>query len=201
MDTLVTYTSPPRSARAEATRERLRAAALDLFTRQGFDETTVEQVAAAAGVSHMTFFRHFPTKESVIVEDPYDPLIAEAVRAQPADLDPFERVRRGVLAAWTAAPIEVDAETRTRIALMARHPSLRAEAWENTRETERVVAEALVEAGTPPFDAAVAAGACMGAVMAALLDWATATSGDRALGDAVVHSLELLGRGDAGGAR
>ena len=193
MATLVTNTtsSGPQAARAAATRERLRAAALELFTTRGFDETTVEQIAAAAGVSHMTFFRHFPTKESVIVEDPYDPLIADAVRAQSVDLHPFERVRRGVLAAWTGAPIEVDAETRARIALMARHPSLRARGWENTRETERVIAEALVEAGTPPRDAAVAAGACLGAVMAALLHWADA--GDPGtLGDAILGALTLL---------
>lgn len=179
------------SPRAAATFERLRAVALDLFTAQGFAETTVEQIAAAAGVSHMTFFRYFPTKESVIVEDPYDPLIADAVRAQPTDLHPLERVRRGVLAAWTGAPIEIDAETRARIALMARHASLRAKAWENTRETERVVAEALVEAGTPPREAAVAAGAVMGAVMAALLDWATSDD-DAGLGAAIVGALTLL---------
>lgn len=196
MTELVTNTgAQPMSPRAAATFERLRAVALDLFTTQGFAETTVEQIAAAAGVSHMTFFRYFPTKESVIVEDPYDPLIADAVRAQPTDLRPLERVRRGVLAAWTGAPIEVDAETRARIALMARHASLRAKAWENTRETERVVAEALVEAGTSPREAAVAAGAVMGAVMAALLDWATSDD-DAGLGAAIVGALTLLAPDD-----
>src|SRR5665648_501600 len=90
--------------RAERTRARLQACALELFTAQGYDATTVEQIATAAGVSHMTFFRHFPTKESVLVEDPYDPLIAEAVRAQPTDLPPLERVRRGLLGAWSAVP-------------------------------------------------------------------------------------------------
>src|SRR5665648_542403 len=80
--------------RAERTRARLQACALELFTAQGYDATTVEQIATAAGVSHMTFFRHFPTKESVLLEDPYDPLIGEAVRTQPTDLPPLERVRR-----------------------------------------------------------------------------------------------------------
>lgn len=183
--------APTRASRAERTRERLRAVALELFTTQGFDETTVEQIATTAGVSHMTFFRHFPTKESVIVEDLYDPLIAEAVRAQPTDLRPLERVRRGLLAAWTGAPIEIDDETRARIGVMARHPSLRAKAWENTRETERVVVEALVEAGTPRREAVVAAGAVLGAVMAALLEWATADDAGR-LGDAIPSALVVL---------
>ena len=101
--------------RAECTRARLRACALALFTAQGYDATTVEQIATAAGVSHMTFFRHFPTKESVLLEDPYDPLIGEAVRTQPTDLPPLERVRRGLLAAWSAVPPPVDAETRKRV--------------------------------------------------------------------------------------
>lgn len=181
------------TSRAARTRARLQSAALELFAERGFDATTVEQIAARAGVSHMTFFRYFPTKESVIVEDPYDPLIADAVRAQPTHLVPLERVRRGLLAAWTGAPLDVDDETRQRIAVMAAYPQLRAKAWENTRETERVVVEALTEAGTPRREAAVAAGAVMGAVMAALLDWAE-TPGETGadLGPAIVGALAQL---------
>lgn len=179
------------SSRAERTRERLKACALELFTTQGYDATTVEQIAAAAGVSHMTFFRHFPTKESVVVEDPYDPLIGEAVRAQPADLPPLERVRLGILAAWSGVPPPIDAETRARVAIMAAHPQLRAKAWENTQATERVVVEALMASGTEPLAAAVAAGACIGAVMAALMHWATADdAGD--LGTAIGAALAQL---------
>ena len=55
-----------------------------MFTEQGFDAVPVAVIAKAAGVSHMTFFRYFPTKEAVVVSDLFDPLIAEAVRAQPA---------------------------------------------------------------------------------------------------------------------
>jgi AcrR family transcriptional regulator len=47
---------------------------LELFLRDGYDATTVAAIARAAGVSHMTFFRHFPTKESVVLDDPYDPV-------------------------------------------------------------------------------------------------------------------------------
>lgn len=181
------------TSRTARTRARLQAAALELFVERGFDATTVEQIAARAGVSHMTFFRYFPTKESVIVEDPYDPLLADAVRAQPRDLPPLERVRRGLLAAWTSQPLDIDDETRQRIAVMAAYPSLRAKAWENTRETERVVVEALMAAGTPRREAAVAAGAVMGAVMAALLDWAEAPGeAGASLGPVIVEALEQL---------
>lgn len=177
--------------RAERTRARLQACALELFTAQGYDATTVEQIATAAGVSQMTFFRHFPTKEAVLVEDPYDPLIAEAVRAQPTDLPPLERVRRGVLATWSAVPLSVDEETHARVALTAQHEKLRAKAWENTQETERVIVEALVETGTPRLEAIVAVGACLGALMATLFDWGT-TPGTEPLGGRIVAALEQL---------
>jgi len=48
-------------------RRRIAGCALELFDRHGFAETTVDQIAAAAGVSRRTFFRHFPRKESVIL--------------------------------------------------------------------------------------------------------------------------------------
>ena len=70
--------------------------ALQLFTEQGYDATPVAAVAAAAGVSHMTFFRHFPTKESVVVADVFDPAIAAAVAAQPRSSTPLARPVRGL---------------------------------------------------------------------------------------------------------
>lgn len=192
-DPLVTNEPAPagQGARAARTRARLQAAALDLFVRQGFDGTTVEQIAAAAGVSHMTFFRHFPTKESVVLEDPYDPLIAQAVAAQPATLTAFERVRRGMRAAMAEAPPSLDLETQARVGLMAMTPALRARAWENTIETQRVIVEALVESGSPRSDSVVAAGACIGGVMAALLAWGAQPGGSSLVG-AVLDALDGL---------
>ena len=164
---------------------------MELFTTRGYDATTVEQIAAAAGVSHMTFFRHFPTKEAVVMDDPYDPLIADAVRAQPAGLPPMERVRRALLAAWKGMPPPTDAETRARMELIAQHPALRAKVWEYNLRTEDVIVAALTETGTPPLAARVAAGAVMGAIMAGLTDWgADADAGS--LGDRVLAALDLL---------
>lgn len=69
--------------RWEQTHKSLRKAALELFAEQGYEATATAQVAERAGVSEMTLFRHFPTKEMLLLADPFDPLMAEAVRARP----------------------------------------------------------------------------------------------------------------------
>ena len=54
--------APVRPGKAERTRARILTAAMDLFTRGGYEKTTVAQIAAAAGVTEMTFYRHFGSK-------------------------------------------------------------------------------------------------------------------------------------------
>ncbi|MGF0118215.1 TetR/AcrR family transcriptional regulator [Promicromonospora sp. Marseille-Q5078] len=183
---MATLTSP----RALRTRARILDAALDLFEARGYDQTTVAQVAEAAGVTEMTFFRHFPTKDAVLVSDPYDPLIAEAVGAQPRDLAPLERVRRGMRAALDDVTPTEDATAHRRVALVAAHPRLRAAVVTATAATERAIADRLVADGAPRFDATVAAAACLGACTAALLARTDATT---PLADTVTHALEVLG--------
>jgi AcrR family transcriptional regulator len=180
---------------SEVTRARLRQAALELFVRQGYDQTTVAQVAAAAGVTPMTFFRHYPTKERVVLDDPYDPGIAAAVAGQDPAQPVVERVRRGLLSAWGAISLEEDEELRVRLRIGANHPGLRARMREDNHATERAIVDALVSTGAPRFEAAVAAGAVVGALTAALLEWATAPS-PGPLGRTITAALDLLGPQD-----
>lgn len=63
--------TPPRTVRSERTREALRRAALARFLSQGFDVTRVEEVAADAGVTLRTFYRHFTSKQDLLFAD-YD---------------------------------------------------------------------------------------------------------------------------------
>ncbi|MGD2061270.1 MAG: TetR family transcriptional regulator [Acidimicrobiia bacterium] len=178
-------------SRAQKTRDRLQEEAVRLFAERGFDSVTVEEVARAAGVSHMTFFRHFPTKESVVLDDAYDPLLAKAVARQDPSLPPLERVRRAILEAWGELPEPSDHLTRTRIELAASHPSLRSGVWENNQRTADSIVEALTVAGVEPLEAKVAAGAVLGSITVALFDWAEdARTGS--LGDRVRAALEIL---------
>lgn len=165
---------------------------MELFLRKGFDATTVAEIAAAAGVSPMTFFRHFPSKEAAALDDPYDPLIADLILAQDASLPALERVRGGLLAAWQSVPEPTDRQTVDRIRLVAGHPGLRAAMWENNHRTEDLIARALIGAGVDRVEARVAAGACLGGLTAALLDWAR-SSENGGVGEQIRTALALMG--------
>lgn len=166
--------------------------ALRLFAERGFDAVTVEEVAAAAGFSHMTFFRHFPTKEAVVLDDPYDPVIGEFVAATDPTLPALVRVADGLLTAWQHVDEPDDETTRLRLELAAGHPRLRARIWENNHQTGRVVVDALTATGTARLDAEIAAGAVMGGITAALLLWVDDDE-ERTLGDLVRTALDRLG--------
>jgi AcrR family transcriptional regulator len=81
-------------AKRLATRGALQAAALDLFSREGFDATSTASIAAAAGVTERTFYRHFPTKEAVLFDDYEQRLdwLATALARRPLDEDLIESV-------------------------------------------------------------------------------------------------------------
>lgn len=84
-----------RERKKQRTRRMLIDAAVDLCLRQGYDATTVEQIAEAADVSTRTFNRYFATKDAVfiaVLDDLADEVVAE-LRAQPADLGPMEGLR------------------------------------------------------------------------------------------------------------
>lgn len=76
----------PRDPRAAATRARIASCALDLFQDRGYDAVTTEDIARAAGINPRTYFRHFPTKASVVFftsEDAMDDLVRSLHRCDP----------------------------------------------------------------------------------------------------------------------
>ena len=99
-----------RERKKARTRAALREHALRLFREQGYQATTVEQIAAAAEVSPSTFFRYFPTKEDVVLQDDMDTRMIAALEQQPPELGPVAAVRaaaRQVFASYTAADLDV----------------------------------------------------------------------------------------------
>jgi AcrR family transcriptional regulator len=79
-------------------RERLVVAAVDLFTDQGYDQTTVAQIAERAGVTRSTFFRHFADKREVLVagQDTLSRLLAEGIAEAPTSAGPLDAVAAGL---------------------------------------------------------------------------------------------------------
>ncbi|MEV4612106.1 TetR family transcriptional regulator [Kitasatospora sp. NPDC049258] len=90
------------SRRAAAQRQQMRqdlaTAAMELFATQGYEETTVDQIAAAAGVARRTFFRYFRSKEEAIFPDHDDTLVRVADLLASADSEehPLDVVCRGI---------------------------------------------------------------------------------------------------------
>lgn len=179
--------------KAERTRTALLRAALELFGENGYDATTATMIAARAGVTEMTFFRHFPSKSAVLIDDPYDPLIAEAITRQPTGASPIAAAIGGIADGWRAVPPPASAEVRDRLRIVSRTPSLRGAIARNNAATEEAIAGALTQRGAPRGDARVAAAAVMGALSAALLDWADGDDPD--LGTAIDTALRVL-KGD-----
>jgi AcrR family transcriptional regulator len=97
----VTADAPPsrRQAHKLRTERALQQAALELFSKNGYDTTTTDEIAEQAGVSPRTFFRYFPTKESVLFVGEYGwfQSFTEHFLAQPAELSDVEAARQTLL--------------------------------------------------------------------------------------------------------
>ncbi|HKF16849.1 MAG TPA: TetR family transcriptional regulator [Candidatus Dormibacteraeota bacterium] len=183
-----------RERKKARTRAAIQRHALRLFREQGYDTTSVSQIAEAAEVSESTFFRYFPTKEDVVLWDEYDPRIVEVFRAQPAELSPIAALRaafREVLAQISEAE---QADQRERMALMLSVPPLRAMLVDQIGGPMRLLAELVGErVGRRPDDPGVrvVAGAVLGVGLAVMFAWAEDPNADMvALVDDAMARLE-----------
>jgi mycofactocin system transcriptional regulator len=171
--------APPevaRGRRPSTSRQDVARAALDLFLRQGYDDTTVDEIAAAVGVSRRTFFRYYDSKREVV----WGEFDAELVRladqlAAAGDDEPMMDVlRRAVMATNRFGARELD-ELRIRMGLISSVPSLVAHSAVRYGEWCEVVAGFVADRiGGSPDDLGpqTVARAALGAAMAAFACWA-----------------------------
>ena len=189
-----------RERKKARTRASLREHALRLFREKGYQNTTVEQIAAAAEVSPSTFFRYFPTKEDLVLQDDMDTRMVAAFEQQPPGLGPVAAVRaatRQVITSYGEADMDLIRET-TR--LMYTVPEIRARAMDELARTITVVAEAVAKrAGRSPDDLAVRAmaGAIVGVIMSVTMPWEGWSEG-HAFEDTFGRVDEALGLLEAG---
>jgi AcrR family transcriptional regulator len=175
-----------RERRRTETQRMIQSHAMRLFIEHGYDATTVDHVARASGVSTMTVYRHFPTKEDLVLYDQYDPLIAARVAARPADEPLVRRIGRTLVeTSRTAARPADDAQGArsspeedlllARVRLMIDTPALRARHLDSQVATQKAIVDALLGDAPDPeseFRTWVAASTCLAAMHVALMRWA-----------------------------
>jgi AcrR family transcriptional regulator len=181
-----------RQRKKAETRDRIRACALRLFLEQGYDATTVEQIAAAAGVSHMTFFRYFPAKEDVALSDSYDPLIARLLEQTPAAWPVRQRIRAALLQGL-AQVYQTDRDTLlAQNKLIAATPALRDRLWADQISAQQLFLQALGgEGDRPSLQTRVIVAACLAAASTAILAWVE-NDGTPELPELIDQALETL---------
>jgi len=137
---------------------RLAQAALELFVERGYEATTVADIAARAGVTERTFFRHYADKREVLFGDPgeYNAVFTDAVAAAPAEAGPLDAVALALRAAggWFEGRF---AYARRRAAVVAANPALQEREQVKRLHLTEAIAEALVARGVPDAVAGLAA--------------------------------------------
>jgi AcrR family transcriptional regulator len=176
-------------------RERLLTAALDAFAERGFDNVTVAEIAASAGLTERTFFRYFPDKREVLFhgQELLRDMFVEAIRNAPADETVITVIRsalRAVGEEWF--PDERRAFSRARAVVIAADPSLQERESLKMRSLSAAIAEALRARGTPDPHATLAAETAVTAFHVSFQQWLRADEA-RSLADIQDAMLDEIG--------
>jgi AcrR family transcriptional regulator len=184
-----------RERKKQKTRWAIQEHAVRLFAQQGYEATTVEQIAEAAEISPSTFFRYFKTKEDVVIEDRYDPLIAAAIEGAPPELGPLATMRHAFATAMADIRPAEQEQVRQRMTLILSVQALRARTQSNMLAATAAFAPPLARRlGREPDDFAVRAftTACMAAAATAVFAWHD-SGGTLDLADLTERALAALG--------
>ncbi|WP_245930908.1 TetR family transcriptional regulator [Actinokineospora auranticolor] len=170
-----------RDRTRRAVRADLAERAMVLFRERGFDETTVDDIARAAGMSKRSFFRYFATKEDAVLGlvDELGERVVEDIRARPADEPPWECLRQVLRQSEERIRTSADA-----LRLIESTPALRAAHHGKRDQTRALIATALRDrpgSTLAPFAADLLATAAGAALDAAAREWLrTGGTADRA---------------------
>ncbi|MCA8883574.1 MAG: TetR family transcriptional regulator [Rhodobacteraceae bacterium] len=181
----------PRSG--EDARRRLQDAALALFRERGYDHTTTAEIAAQAGVTERTFFRHFPDKREVLFEsqEKLATALTQAIAEAPQDLSPMAVLQRAFQ--QVAPRFEANRSySLPRQELIERTPILKERETSKLGALSQTLAVSLERRGIDGFRAQLAARSGM-AIFALVLDaWFKDPS--RSLADYFSRAFVELGR-------
>jgi AcrR family transcriptional regulator len=184
-------------------RERLETAALDLFVKNGYEETTVAQIADGAGLNRATFFRHFTDKREVLFggEDVLSGLFADAIRAASPNATLIECLRAALEAAEVVMTPHRRATAARRVLVVAANSELQERGLLKQARIARSVAAALGERGADELTARLGAEVGMLAFSVAFGRWMAASDDEpflpfaaAALSDLQVRAADLDSR-------
>jgi AcrR family transcriptional regulator len=180
-------------------RGRLQEAALALYSERGFDQTTAAQIAARAGLTERTFFRHFADKREVLFGGSalLQERIVAGVAAAPPEDGPLAAVGGGLAAAAVMLGEFRRDLSRQRHAVIAANPELRERELAKLADYAAAVARALHHRGVGEPQASLAAEAGMTVLRVAVERWSSGGD-DRDLAEVMRDSMAVL-RAVAGG--
>ena len=161
-------------------RERLVIAAVDLFSEQGYDETTVAEIADRAGVTKSTFFRHFPDKREVLVagQATLSRLLTEGIESAPSDVGPLDAIAAGLTrASETLGPVNHELGPRL-AAVIASSTELQERSILKTVGLASAMSDALLARGVPDAVARLAAEIGVLAFHQGFATWSSRPHGD-----------------------
>jgi AcrR family transcriptional regulator len=189
----VSETQDWRTRRWEETHQRIYDTAMSLFQEHGFEQVSVGQIVAGAGVSGPTFYAHYQSKEHLVMQLPTAEEMNLLLSGQPAHLPVADRIRRAMpewFATWDAEYREIQL---VRWKVIATTPTLRNRSAEFERTTAGMVADALP--GQPgetlsPADRVVV-NAYLSAFTMGMLAWADG-DGERKLEEVVDEAFDAL---------
>jgi AcrR family transcriptional regulator len=179
----------PRSG--ENVRRRLQQAALELFGERGYELTTAAEIAAKAGVTERTFFRHFADKREALFdgETALGDILGSAVREAPAELGPWDALFRAFRAAERLF-VENRSFAEPRRRIIDSSPALQERALAKTRSLVAGLASALRGRGVAEHEATLAAQMGMAALGHAVASWFDDGSSD--LDDHLVQAFRKV---------
>ncbi len=167
-----------------------------LFLKQGYEETTIEEIAAAVEISPSTFFNYFPTKEDVVMMDAYDPIAMELFLQGPKD-EPLQVAFRRVLEGLGSLMRRDRDLILARSKLMFGEPALRARIWDELGRTQAAFIPVLAErSGRDPndFELRVITRMFVSALYEAGLEWIR-SDGRGDLVDYYRRAIDIIERG------
>jgi AcrR family transcriptional regulator len=193
-----------RERKKARTRAAIRQHALRLFREQGYYATTIEQIADAAEISPATFFRYFPTKEDVVLQDDFDVVSLGALEAQPPELSPVAAFRAASAATLAALSPDDLARFQETAELTAAIPEIRARAIDEfVRTINQIAAAIALRTGrsVDDFEVRTVAGAVIGVIMSVTVPASTDIWTSEGMSDVtemfarIDRALEYLERG------